>query len=188
MVDMPHKRFLFSSTALVLTYGHKRCGACVSIIQQVYLEHSAAVVLVVRPQQGLQDNVPRGKPPGMQIADQCLPQHMRCSQYAVATYAEARSCSLPVRSVACNITPNAMAIAASHERAHHVRVANYMEMARQSAGSSCSEDMQTCCRATAKRILLGNMLFAIFAHYVSGWHCVSIWVSIPTGLAPSCSA
>ena len=43
-----------------------------SFIHEVHLEEGAAVVLVVRPQQRLQDDVIVGDAPGMQVADQRL--------------------------------------------------------------------------------------------------------------------
>ena len=45
-----------------------------SFIYEVHLEEGAAVVLVVRPQQRLQDDVVVGNAPGMQVADQRLHQ------------------------------------------------------------------------------------------------------------------
>lgn len=57
---------------VVRTYCHEAGDARVWLLQQVQLEEGPAVVLVVRPQQGLQDDIIVGDAPGMQVADQHL--------------------------------------------------------------------------------------------------------------------
>ena len=54
------------------THSYQGGYAGVSFLYEVHLEEGAAVVLVVRPQQRLQDDVIGGNAPGMQVADQCL--------------------------------------------------------------------------------------------------------------------